>query len=54
MISGPGELREANHLLEEVKKNLRQEGIAFDEDMQFGLSNLRKIQEFDYNLGKNY
>ncbi|HBR15153.1 MAG TPA: phosphoenolpyruvate--protein phosphotransferase [Candidatus Omnitrophica bacterium] len=36
MISGPGEFRQANIILEEVKSNLREEKIPFDEKMQVG------------------
>lgn len=37
MISGAGELRQANAILEEVKKDLREEGIRFDEKMKVGV-----------------
>lgn len=36
MISGIEELREANKILEKVKKNMRAENIKFDEDMEVG------------------
>jgi len=37
MISGPSELTQANNILEEVKKNLRDEKIKFDEKMEVGV-----------------
>ncbi len=37
MISGIGELRQANQILTEVKANLRQENIPFDEQMPVGV-----------------
>ncbi len=37
MISGAGELRQANAILEEVKVNLREEKIPFDEQMPVGV-----------------
>ena len=37
MISGVDELRKANLVLEEVKEELRQEGIPYDEDIQVGI-----------------
>lgn len=37
MISGIGELRQANLILEEVKFNLSQENIAFDKSMKVGV-----------------
>ncbi len=37
MISGPGELREANRILNEVKASLRAENIPFDESMPVGV-----------------
>jgi phosphotransferase system enzyme I (PtsI) len=37
MITGPNELREANKILEEVKDNLRVEGIPFDEQLPVGV-----------------
>lgn len=37
MISGVGELRQANVILNEVKNNLRAENIFFDEDMPIGV-----------------
>ncbi|MDR1194989.1 MAG: phosphoenolpyruvate--protein phosphotransferase [Endomicrobium sp.] len=36
MISGVEELREANKILEKVKKNLRSENIKFDENIEVG------------------
>jgi len=36
MISGLGELKEANQLLEEVKQDLRSKKISFDENMEVG------------------
>ncbi len=36
MISGVGELRQANEMLEEVKKELRKEGHKFNEDIPVG------------------
>ena len=36
MISGLEELRQANAILEEVKKSLKKDGIAFDEDIKVG------------------
>ncbi|MDP3791346.1 MAG: phosphoenolpyruvate--protein phosphotransferase [Candidatus Omnitrophota bacterium] len=36
MISGLEELRQANAILEDTKKELRKEGIAFDDNMQVG------------------
>lgn len=36
LISGIEELKEANAILEEVKDELRQEGIRFDEDIEVG------------------
>ena len=36
MISGVEELRQANTILEEVKKDLRKESIVFDEEMEVG------------------
>ncbi len=36
MISGPSELRQANAILNEVKINLREEQIRFDEDIEVG------------------
>ena len=36
MISGVEELRQANKILEKVKKSLRAENIKFDEDMEVG------------------
>ncbi|MCL2145302.1 MAG: phosphoenolpyruvate--protein phosphotransferase [Endomicrobia bacterium] len=36
MISGLEELREANKILEKVKKSMRSENIKFDEDMEVG------------------
>ena len=36
MISGLEELIKANNILEEVRKDLRREGIAFDEEMEVG------------------
>lgn len=36
MISGIGELRQANVLLEDSKKELKKEGLAFDENMEVG------------------
>jgi phosphotransferase system enzyme I (PtsI) len=36
MISGLEELRQANAILEEVKKDLRKEGSPFDEEMEIG------------------
>ncbi len=37
MISGPGELRQANNILEEVKDNLKDEKIPFDENIAVGV-----------------
>ncbi len=37
MISGIEEIREANHILKEVKDDLRQEGIPFDKDIEIGI-----------------
>ncbi len=37
MISGAGELRKANAILEEVKNELREEKIPFDENMPVGM-----------------
>lgn len=37
MITGPGELRQANAILTEVKQNLREEGIPFNENMLVGV-----------------
>jgi len=37
MISGIGELREANAILKKVKESLREEKIPFDEDMKVGI-----------------
>jgi phosphoenolpyruvate-protein phosphotransferase (PTS system enzyme I) len=37
MISGPGELRQANAILNEVKNNLREEKIPFDEKLPVGV-----------------
>jgi phosphotransferase system enzyme I (PtsI) len=37
MISGIDELREANKILEQVKKDLRKENIKFDEKMEVGV-----------------
>ncbi len=37
MITGPGELRAANAILNEVKQNLREEKIPFDEQMPVGV-----------------
>lgn len=36
MISGLEELRQANAILEETKKELRKEGLAFDDNMEVG------------------
>jgi len=36
MISGIGELRKANAILEEVKKELRKKSVKFDEDIEVG------------------
>ena len=36
MISGVEELRQANKILDEVKEELKTEGVAFDEDIQVG------------------
>ena len=36
MISGVDELRQANSILEEVRKNLRKKKISFDEEMEVG------------------
>ncbi len=36
MISGIGELRQANRLLDEVRSELRKKGIPFDESMEVG------------------
>ncbi|HOY09696.1 MAG TPA: phosphoenolpyruvate--protein phosphotransferase [Candidatus Omnitrophota bacterium] len=36
MISGPSEMRQANAILNEVKINLREEGIGFDENIEVG------------------
>lgn len=37
MITGPGELRQANAILREVKNNLREEKIPFREDIPIGV-----------------
>ncbi len=37
MVSGPGEFRSVNAILELVKSNLRRENIAFDEDIEVGV-----------------
>ncbi|MBF0385766.1 MAG: phosphoenolpyruvate--protein phosphotransferase [Candidatus Omnitrophica bacterium] len=37
MISGPSDLRKANAILDEVKNNLREQRIAFDEKMPVGV-----------------
>jgi phosphotransferase system enzyme I (PtsI) len=37
MISGVSELRQANEVMEEVKKELRKEGTRFDENMPVGV-----------------
>ncbi|MFZ5969419.1 MAG: phosphoenolpyruvate--protein phosphotransferase [Bacillota bacterium] len=37
MISAVEELRQSKHILEEVKEGLRNEGIAFDENLQVGM-----------------
>jgi len=37
MISGPAEFRQANSLLNEVKQNLDQEGIAYDKEIKVGI-----------------
>ena len=37
MISGPGEFRQANKILDEVKSDLREEKIKFDEKMRVGV-----------------
>jgi len=37
MISGPQDLRQANAILEEVKASLREENIAFDENIPVGV-----------------
>jgi phosphotransferase system enzyme I (PtsI) len=37
MVSGPGEFRSVNEILELVKSNLRRENIAFDEDIEVGV-----------------
>ena len=37
MISGPGELWQANTILEEVKRDLRNEKFPFDEEMEVGV-----------------
>jgi phosphotransferase system enzyme I (PtsI) len=36
MISGLDELRQANAILEDAKKELRKEGVAFDDNMEVG------------------
>lgn len=36
MVSGPGEFRSVNAILESVKSNLRQEKISFDENIEVG------------------
>ncbi len=36
MVSGPGEFRSVNEILDSVRKNLREEGIPFDEHMEIG------------------
>lgn len=36
MISGPGDFRQANAILDEVKTNLREEKISFDENLLVG------------------
>jgi len=37
MISGPSELRQANSILTKVKTDLREQKVAFDENMQVGV-----------------
>ncbi len=37
MIAGPSELRQANVILEEVKRELRDEGVAFDSTVPVGV-----------------
>lgn len=37
MITGPGELRQANAILTEVKQKLREEGIPFNEKIRVGI-----------------
>ncbi len=37
MITGPGDFRQANAILNEVKENLRDEKIRFDEEIQVGV-----------------
>ncbi|HSV43616.1 MAG TPA: phosphoenolpyruvate--protein phosphotransferase, partial [Candidatus Bathyarchaeia archaeon] len=37
MISGPSELRQANFILEQAKKELRQEGTPFNEELEVGV-----------------
>ena len=37
MITGPGEFRQANAILEEVKRNLKEESIPFKSDMEVGV-----------------
>jgi len=36
MVSGPGEIRQANQILEDVKKKLREQNIGFNEDIHVG------------------
>ncbi len=37
MITGPGEFRQANDILNEVKRDLREENISFDEELPVGV-----------------
>ena len=37
MVSGPAELERANEILESVKRELKEEGVTFDEDMPVGV-----------------
>lgn len=36
MVSGPAEFRSVNEIFDSVKKNLREEGIPFDENIEVG------------------
>ncbi|MCK5579656.1 MAG: phosphoenolpyruvate--protein phosphotransferase [Candidatus Omnitrophica bacterium] len=37
MVSGPGELREANRILTDVRASLKKENVSFDEDIPVGI-----------------
>ena len=63
MISGVTEFRQANEVLEEVKKELRKEGIAFNEDIPIGamievpsaavISNILAKEAAFFSIGTN-